>query len=186
MSEGSPFVGVYTTGYLLDVDIVPSPWSNFPSHILFRSRTAVAWCLFHAMLFKRWTNYLNFFIDHVANSWALDRYLSSGCCTMERFSACRSHPQHLKYCSKVWNAPESLEAESPFWQALPLLDIPRKAIIDHIRPPLCLNLSPVVGIGFSALRTQSSISSAGNSIRKIPLQKYAAQATTVAINASIQ
>ena len=111
---------------------------------------------------------------------------SSSYCTTERLPARTFHSQYSKYCSEVRNTPESLEAESPFWQPLPLLDVPRDEIIDHIRPPLCLNLSPVVGIGFSALNTQSSISSTGNSTRKIPLQKYAAQATTVAISASIQ
>lgn len=56
----------------------------------------------------------------------------------------------------------------------------------HIRPPFCLNLSPVLGIGFSSLNAHKIRSSKGSKARKIPLHKYAAHATIVAINASIQ
>ena len=91
-----------------------------------------------------------------------------------------------KYCSEVHNTPEPLDAESPSDYLSRCGDIPRDKTSDHIRPPLCLNLSPVVGVGFSALNNQRSRSSAGNSTRKMPLQRYAAQATTVAISASIQ
>lgn len=56
----------------------------------------------------------------------------------------------------------------------------------HILPPRSLNLSPVLGIGFSALKHHSRRSSNGKRAKKTPLQRYANPATTQAINASIQ
>ena len=53
-------------------------------------------------------------------------------------------------------------------------------------PPLCLNVSPVDGIGFSSLNTHNNTSSSGNKVKKTPLHMYAAQATIVATSASIQ
>ena len=109
---------------------------------------------------------------------------SSSYCATERVPACRCH---ARYSSLILELGVSQNRRSQsLGNPSRCVDDPMNYISDHIRPPRCLNLSPVVGVGFSNLKTQSSRSSIGNSIRKIPLQKYAAQATNVAISASIQ
>ena len=62
----------------------------------------------------------------------------------------------------------------------------QSSLAHQIQPPLDRKASPVDGFGFSTLSAHSSKSSIGRSARKAWLQIKARQATTVAINASIQ
>ena len=173
------FIFIYTTSCSLDADINPIPCSDFHSLCPDLERPWRGVCSRPCRSSGGRTNYTSSATNLPVLRLSVHNLLPAIALQSDSLPA-------RSIINTRRNTPKWLKAESPLCNLSRCEDVPRNEISDHIRPPLCLNLSPVVGIGFSALNTQSSRSSAGNSIRKIPLQRYAAQATIVAISASIQ